>query len=150
MKELYTCPMPQDSVFSDKPGKCPKCGMDLIKVEQQNHQHQAEQYTCPMHPEVVKDKPGTCPVCGMDLVKKEKQTKAIGEISLDALLKPTNELVIASLPLVAPKQSEEPVEMDVLGYMAYNTSSVGNISARISGRIERLYVKYRYQKINKG
>ncbi len=150
VKELYTCPMPQDSVFSDKPGKCPKCGMDLIKIEQQNHQHQAEQYTCPMHPEVVKDKPGTCPVCGMDLVKKEKQTKAIGEISLDALLKPTNELVIASLPLVAPKQSEEPVEMDVLGYMAYNTSSVGNISARISGRIERLYVKYRYQKINKG
>ena len=33
-KEMYTCPMPQDSVFSDKPGKCPKCGMDLVKMEQ--------------------------------------------------------------------------------------------------------------------
>lgn len=148
--QQYSCPMPEDSFFSDKPGKCPKCGMDLIKVEDPNHQHEAEQFTCPMHPEVIKDKPGTCPVCGMDLVKKEKQAKAIEDISLDALLKPTNEFVIASLPLVAPKQSEEPLEMDVLGYTAYNTSSVGNIAARISGRIERLYVKYRYQKISKG
>ena len=32
---MYTCPMPQDSVFSDKPGKCPKCGMDLVLME--NH-----------------------------------------------------------------------------------------------------------------
>jgi len=35
-KDIYTCPMPEDSVFSDKPGKCPKCGMDLIKKEQDN------------------------------------------------------------------------------------------------------------------
>jgi len=31
-KVLYTCPM-HPEVRSDKPGKCPKCGMDLIKVE---------------------------------------------------------------------------------------------------------------------
>lgn len=27
---VYTCPMHPD-VKSDKPGKCPKCGMDLVK-----------------------------------------------------------------------------------------------------------------------
>jgi hypothetical protein len=31
-KVLYTCPM-HPEVRSDKPGKCPKCGMDLIMVE---------------------------------------------------------------------------------------------------------------------
>lgn len=25
------------------------------------------QYTCPMHPEIVRDKPGACPICGMAL-----------------------------------------------------------------------------------
>ncbi|MES0063559.1 heavy metal translocating P-type ATPase [Mesorhizobium sp. M0041] len=25
------------------------------------------QYTCPMHPEVIRDKPGSCPICGMAL-----------------------------------------------------------------------------------
>ena len=31
-KEMYRCPMDTE-VTSDKPGKCPKCGMDLEKVE---------------------------------------------------------------------------------------------------------------------
>ena len=30
----------------------------------------AQQYTCSMHPEVVKDAPGNCPKCGMKLVEK--------------------------------------------------------------------------------
>lgn len=27
----------------------------------------AADYTCPMHPEIVRQSPGTCPICGMDL-----------------------------------------------------------------------------------
>lgn len=29
-KEVYTCPMDTD-VHNDKPGNCPKCGMELVK-----------------------------------------------------------------------------------------------------------------------
>jgi hypothetical protein len=29
-----------------------------------------KEYTCPMHPDVVKNKPGKCPKCGMTLVEK--------------------------------------------------------------------------------
>ena len=124
------------------------------KIQEDHSKHLQEvvkdEYTCPMHPEIIRDKAGGCPICGMALVKKEKEGKVIEEISLSTLIKPTNEFIITSLPLVAPVYREEPVEIDVLGYTAYNTSSVGTISARVGGRIEKLYVKYRYQKINKG
>lgn len=35
-KEIYTCPMHPD-VISDKPGKCPKCGMELVKKASQDN-----------------------------------------------------------------------------------------------------------------
>lgn len=31
--ESYDCPMKCEGAKSDKPGKCPVCGMDLAKVE---------------------------------------------------------------------------------------------------------------------
>ena len=34
-----------------------------------------QQYTCPMHPEVITDHPGNCPKCGMELVPKKEKTK---------------------------------------------------------------------------
>ena len=55
----YTCPMHLE-VSSKKPGKCPTCGMALVKVK-------PVVYTCPMHPEVRASKPGTCPTCRMAL-----------------------------------------------------------------------------------
>ena len=36
------------------------------------HQHGNQQFTCPMHPQVVKNEPGKCPKCGMDLVPLSK------------------------------------------------------------------------------
>jgi hypothetical protein len=34
-KTVYTCPM-HPEVTSDKPGKCPKCGMTLVKKKPDN------------------------------------------------------------------------------------------------------------------
>ncbi len=38
--------------------------------------HARIEYTCPMHPEVVRDEPGSCPKCGMNLVAREAQAPA--------------------------------------------------------------------------
>ena len=59
----------------DKPGDCPVCGMDLVE-EQNLSPNLSEQWTCPMHPEIVKDEPGSCPKCGMDLVPKQPEVSA--------------------------------------------------------------------------
>ena len=61
------CPMHcEDEKTYPEPGDCPVCGMDLL--EQPSLTITDTQYTCPMHPEVVKDEAGDCPICGMDLV----------------------------------------------------------------------------------
>lgn len=157
--DQYTCPMPRDSFFSNKPGKCPKCGMELVKME--NHTPHAEQeamgsvaenikgYTCPMHPKVHSDTAGNCPICGMQLekIKSASEPKAV---SLGALLKPVNQQVIASVPMVHMMDREENIEMESYGFVSYDTRQVAVISSNVSGRIEKLYVQYRFQKVNKG
>lgn len=67
--EMYYCPMlcEGDKKYS-KPGNCPVCGMHLVK-EQKFTQARTE-YTCPMHPEIIRHEPGSCPICGMTLIPK--------------------------------------------------------------------------------
>jgi P-type Cu+ transporter len=64
----YYCPMHcEGDKLYEKAGDCPVCGMDLV---QQASISQKVEYTCPMHPKIIKDEPGACPICGMDLVSK--------------------------------------------------------------------------------
>ena len=68
----YTCPM-HPEIITNKPGKCPKCGMTLVKMEaKKTVEMKSDVYTCPMHSDVKTDKPGKCPKCGMNLVKEKK------------------------------------------------------------------------------
>ena len=73
---VFYCPMhcEGDKTY-DKPGDCPVCGMDLVE-EQNLNTSSAEQWTCPMHPEILEDGPGSCPICGMDLVPKAPDLSA--------------------------------------------------------------------------
>jgi Cu(I)/Ag(I) efflux system membrane fusion protein len=149
-KEMYTCPMPEDSVYSEKPGQCPKCGMDLVKMEHPGHEASDAVYACPMHPEIIRNKPGTCPICGMDLVKKEAGNQKLGDAELASLLRPANEFVVSSIPVTTIEKRDEQIEIEALGNITYDTRQAGSISARVSGRIEKLYVRYRYQRVTKG
>lgn len=69
---------------------------------------------------------------------------------LNFVLRPTNAYVRTTTDLTVLSKSEEAIEVEALGNVAYDTRQVGTISARISGRIEKLYVRYRYQKISAG
>lgn len=82
MKAMYTCPMHAD-VKSDKPGECPKCGMELKKMKMDDSK-MGKVYTCSMHPEVISDKAGKCPKCGMTLMEKKMEMKKMDDKKEDA------------------------------------------------------------------
>lgn len=110
----YVCPMPQDSFSSNKPGNCPKCGMELVKVEDGSHVGHTD------------------------------------TVSIEIFLKPTNEFIISSIPVTTVVSDTIERNIHAIGRVEYDPRAFSNISARISGRIEKLYVRYEYQLIQKG
>ncbi|MCF6172858.1 MAG: copper-translocating P-type ATPase [Campylobacteraceae bacterium] len=94
---IYHCPMncEGDKNYSE-PGNCPKCGMDL--VEQPTLLSASSQFTCPMHPEIIRDESGSCPICGMDLIPLSPQEDEEDKTYKD-LLKKMKVAVAFSLPV---------------------------------------------------
>ncbi|SNR53506.1 Cu2+-exporting ATPase [Maribacter sedimenticola] len=102
---VFYCPMhcEGDKTYTE-PGDCPVCGMDLVE-EASASIHKGQEYTCPMHPEVVRDEPGDCPICGMDLVPKQADVSAEAK-SYNTLLKKFKIAVAFTLPIFIIAMSE--------------------------------------------
>lgn len=110
----------------------------------------ADIYTCSMHPQVQEHKPGNCPICGMQLIKKNVTAVTINDIPLETLLKPTDGFVVASLPITTPQLKNVNIPVKAYGVIEYDTRNANTISAHVSGRIEKLYIRYRYQEVSAG
>ena len=127
----------------------------FISCNQQNSQTETtsitdDLYTCSMHPQILEHHPGDCPICGMKLIKKNAAPVASDDINLETLLKPSNEFVLSSLPVTTPQENDINIPVTAYGTIEADTRAAGSISARVSGRIEKLYLRYRFQKIQAG
>ncbi|MDE3252998.1 MAG: efflux RND transporter periplasmic adaptor subunit [Bacteroidota bacterium] len=103
-----------------------------------------------MHHEIVRDTPGSCPICGMDLIAFGGQEDAILDIDLNTLLRPTDSYVLSTIPVTTLTEKEVQMEVQALGTIAYDTRATGTVSANVSGRIEKLYLRYTFQEVRKG
>lgn len=127
------------------------------------------QYTCPMHPQVVKDEPGECPICHMDLVAVQQvqaDTTAAQPMQTDTV----NDENMPASTMTLPNEielSEEQVRlanihadtiskaafgnsMVLTGTVAFNEKNIEAVSSRVKGRIERLYYKNVGDYVQKG
>ncbi len=118
------------------------------------HQHSYEQgeettYTCSMHPQIRQNEPGKCPICGMDLIPvaqksdKEASSPFVHTMSPEAI-------ALANLQTQKVKAVMPEHEIYLTGKVAVNEQRLSVITANYSGRIEKLFVDFTGQKVNKG
>jgi len=110
------------------------------------------EYTCPMHPQIVRNEPGSCPICGMNLVAKQTADAPAPAVSSDLnyLLQPANQTVVSRIKTTQPVQKQVTSEIIMSGIVTYDTRRQYIIPARYGGRIEKLYVQFNYQPVRKG
>lgn len=119
------------------------------------HQHEAAgkvEYTCPMHPFIIKDQPGSCPICNMTLVKKvegdqgtDEERKALGQVALS----PT-QMVIANVATAPAKMTSLSREINAVGIVRFDQTRQAKVTAWVAGRIDRLYVNAVGDYVSKG
>jgi Cu(I)/Ag(I) efflux system membrane fusion protein len=124
-------------------------GHEMSKVPK-NNTSKEEIYWCPMDTQIVQNKPGICPICNKDLEIKEHKHAEHDYIQQDLVYNPVNETVLSSVKAIKPVNKSLPSSIKTSGYISYDTRRTYNISSRVEGRIEKLFIKYTYQPISKG
>lgn len=69
---------------------------------------------------------------------------------LSHLLKPTNTQVVSTLPVIRAEYGTKIFTAEAQGVINYDTRNEHSVASRVSGRIERLLIKYNYQPVRKG
>ncbi len=96
-------------------------------------------WTCSMHPQVRLPQPGRCPICGMNLIPVAQLGPQQAQQSQQAGVE-TEEVKLRRLVK----------EIRTVGKLDYNESQVEDITARVAGRVDRLYVDFTGVDVTKG
>ena len=98
-------------------------------------------YTCPMHPTVISNEPGTCPVCNMSLVKVEPNTDNHSGMNGSFVTLDKRRQQLAGIEMDTVKLRHVMSSSTFLGTVAIDERTARNISSRVKGRIDKLFVK---------
>src|SRR4030095_13828849 len=103
-------------------------------------------YTCLMHPQVMEPNPGKCPICHMDLIPVKK-TKATDD---NAIMLSDQQIQLGNVQVDTVGKGVIGNETVLTATLNIDETNSATVSARIAGRIERLYFKNEGDYIQKG
>ena len=107
------------------------------------------EWTCSMHPQIKLPKPGKCPICGMDLIPLKSDTVSSDDKKPVIELSPYAEKLaeVSTVPVVRKFVF---AEIRMVGKIAFDEYTMAYITARMPGRIDKLYVNYTGIAVKKG
>lgn len=111
-----------------------------------------EIYTCPMHPQIEQVGPGICPICFMDLVPRggaPDPTHEDDRAAQDLRITPRDR-VIADVATVQADYRTLTTSITAPVTIDFNEGTQRIVSARVGGRIERLFVRETGMQVSKG
>lgn len=94
-------------------------------------------YTCSMDPQVVEHKPGKCPICKMDLTLVRKKA---GE-KQDELQLSDQQIELGNIHSDTIRQGSIGHQLVLTATLNFDQMSTRSVSARVMGRVDRLYYK---------
>jgi len=105
-------------------------------------------WACSMHPNIQLPEPGQCPICFMDLIPvAQEQGEGLGP----------SDLVMSEAAAALAEISTEPVQrmfvtkqVRLVGKVAYDETRTRSITARVPGRLEKLYVDFTGRTVRRG
>ncbi|MBX9654792.1 efflux RND transporter periplasmic adaptor subunit [bacterium] len=112
------------------------------------------EWFCPMHPSIIRDNPKEkCPICFMPLSKRKKgssQAEALpAGITSRVQLSPYR-VVLAGIHVWRATRLPLVKEITAVGYVEFNEEKQRIVSARVAGRIDKLFANQTGQMVNKG
>ncbi len=107
----------------------------------------AEIWTCSMHPQIKLPKPGKCPICFMDLIPLTSSGDEGGEREI-SISDYTARLMQIETSAVERKFIRAEVRM--VGKVDFDETRTAFITARMPGRLDRLFVDYTGVQVKKG
>lgn len=103
-------------------------------------------YTCSMDPQVKENKPGKCPICKMELTPARKSSKKdVDEIELSA-----QQIQLGNIQVDTVHNMPLGDQVTLPATLNFDQSKTNAVSARVMGRIEKLYFKNIGDYVSKG
>jgi Cu(I)/Ag(I) efflux system membrane fusion protein len=106
-------------------------------------------YTCSMHPQIHEDNPGDCPICGMKLIKVEL-TGGNNNAASDKITLTATQIQLAAIQTDTVREENTGLEKTLTGTVTTDENKTEELSARIAGRVQRLFVRTTGEKISVG